>query len=521
MALVQSSVSSSALLDLKGDLSQVELICVYGIGDGAVYRQLRSWLQKQEQRFILFIEDDEEHFLKMKDASWAKDPKVRIFFYQEGDEELFKEIAWEFLFLKFGFFAQADYVEKKGEKMVEIFSKMEHYHRGIDLVASDFQDMGVAVLKNVMENQKKLASSLLGQSLEGMCRQVPAIICGAGPSLNVQIPLLASLQDRAMIFAGGSAVAALTKQGVSPHFCAHFDPNPPRDRFLQQDAAEIPHFYQSRFSSSLLNLVHGPLLWMAEGGNYPIEKWLKERYSIPYATFDSGWTVANFCTAAAVLLGCSPIIFVGMEFSCQSDQVYAAGMRADEHKEEFVEVQNAEGAKLFTKNDWMMSAEWQAALAAQHPGIRFVNATPHGLAILNTETISLNEAANAYLQRQHDLSGAVHALMQRAEGLQLQEAAGQETLEMLIQSYKQCDKVCDALLKLWEKHYPKSPMEKGEYAAAEHDLEKEVAFQTILEPLWQIWKRPILRASNHPLGNHVHRLLFFKRAIEANLRAIS
>ncbi|MBS0605972.1 MAG: hypothetical protein JSR57_03380, partial [Verrucomicrobia bacterium] len=46
MALVQSSVSSSALLDLKGDLSQVELICVYGIGDGAVYRQLRSWLQK-------------------------------------------------------------------------------------------------------------------------------------------------------------------------------------------------------------------------------------------------------------------------------------------------------------------------------------------------------------------------------------------------------------------------------------------------------------------------------------------
>jgi len=92
---------------------------------------------------------------------------------------------------------------------------------------------------------------------------------------------------------------------------------------------------------------------------------------------------------------------------------------------------------------------------------------------------------------------------------------------MLIQSYKQCDKVCDALLKLWEKHYPKSPMEKGEYAAAEHDLEKEVAFQTILEPLWQIWKRPILRASNHPLGNHVHRLLFFKRAIEANLRAIS
>lgn len=521
MALVQSSISSSVLLDLKGDLSQVELICVYGIGDGAVYRQLRSWLQKEEQRFVLFIEDDEEHFLKMKDASWAKDPKVRLFFYQEGYEELFKEIAWEFLFLKFGFFATAEYADKKGEKMIEIFSKVEHYHRGIDLIASDFQDMGVAVLKNVMGNQKKLASSLLGQSMEGMCRQIPAIICGAGPSLNQQIPLLASLQDRAMIFAGGSAVTALTKQGVSPHFCAHFDPDPPRDRFLQQDAAEIPHFYQSRFSSSLLNLVHAPLLWMAEGGNYPIEKWLKERYSIPFSAFDSGWTVANFCTAAAVLLGCNPIIFVGMEFSCQSDQVYAAGMQADEHKDGFIEVQNSEGGRLFTKNDWMMSADWQSALAQKHPQIQFLNATPHGLNIQNAEKISLNEAASAYLQRQYDLSGAVHALLQRAKRANVEEAAGQESSEMLIQSYKQCDKVCDGLLKLWEKHYPKSPMEKGEYAAAQHDLEKEVAFQMVLDPLWQIWKRPILRSSNHPLGNHVHRLLFFKRAIEANLRAIS
>ncbi len=518
---MQSSILSSGLLDLKGDLSQIDLVCVYGIGDASVYRQLRSWLQKEEQRFILFIEDDEEHFLKMKDASWTKDPKIRLFFYQEGYEEIFKEIAWEFLFLKFGFFAVAEYAERKGEKMVEIFSKVEHYHRGIDLVASDFQDMGVAVLKNVMENQKRLASSLLGQSLQGACCQIPAVICGAGPSLDLQIPLLAALKDRAMIFAGGSAVAALTKQGASPHFCAHFDPDPPRDRFLQQDAAEIPHFYQSRFSSSLLSLVHAPLLWMSEGGNYPIEKWLKERYLIPFSAFDSGWTAANFCTAVAVLLGCNPIIFVGMEFSFQLDQVYGAGMKADEHKGVFVEVQHIDGKRLLTKNDWVMSAEWQAALGSQYPQTRFLNATPQGLNILHAEKISLNEAAGVYLQRQFDLSGAVHALLQRAQRLKVEEAAGQQITEMLIESYKRCDKVGDFLLKLWEKHYPKSPMEKGEYATAQYDLEKEVAFQMILDPLWQIWKRPILRASSHPLGNHVHRLLFFKRTIEANLRAIS
>lgn len=524
MALVQSSIPSVPLLDLKGDLSEIELICVYGIGDGAVYRQLRSWLQKQEQRFIVFIEDDEEHFLKMKEASWAKDPKVRLLFYQEGSEELFKEIAWEFLFLKFGFYAQVDYVEKKGEKILEIFSKVEHYHRGIDLVGSDFQDMGVAVLKNVMANQKKLGVSLLGQSLEGTCRQIPAIICGAGPSLNQQMPLLAALQDKAVLFAGGSAVTALTNQGISPHFCAHFDPDPPRSRFLAQDAAEIPHFYQSRFSSALLDLVHAPLLWMADGGNYPIEKWLKERYGISFDTFDAGWTVANFCTAAALLLGCSPIIFVGMEFSCPPDQVYAGGMQADEHQGRFVEVENADGKRFLTKNDWMMSAEWLGALAQKHPDLRFVNATSQGLDLPHVERIALSEATTLFLQRQFDLSGVVHALLQKAQRSGVHEAGAKETVEELRASYARSDQASDALLKLWEKSYPKSPMEKGEYAAALHDLETEVAFQMVLDPLWQIWKRPILRASDHllnPLGQHLHRLLFFKRAIEANLRAIS
>ncbi len=518
MSLVQTPPSSVPLIDLKGDLSQVELICVYRVGDGAAYRQLRSWLQKEEQHFLLFIEDDEEQFLKMKESPWAKDPKVRIFFYQEENEELFKEIAWEFLFLKFAFHAAA---ENRGEKMVEIFSKVEHYHRGIDLIASDCQDMGVAVLKNIITNQKKLVSSLLGQSMEGKCRQIPAIICGAGPSLNEQLPLLASLQDRALIFAGGSAVTALSAEGVRPHFCAHFDPDPPRERFLAQDAAEIPHFYQSRFSSSLLDLVQGPLLWMAEGGNYPIEKWLKEKYQIPFNTFDGGWTVANFCTAIAALLGCSPIIFVGMEFSCPKDAIYAAGMQGNEHDKGFIEVQDKEGQKLYTKNDWMMSAEWLSAFATSHSEVRWMNATPQGLQIPNVEKVALEDAMENNLQRQYDLSGIAHSLVQRANPSGIQSDDAKKTVDELMQSYKKCDQACDQLMVQWEKNYPKSPMEKGEYAAALHDLEQEVAFQSVLDPLWQIWKRPILRASNHPLGQHVHRLLFFKRAIEANLRAIS
>jgi hypothetical protein len=402
-----------------------------------------------------------------------------------------------------------------------VFSKVEYYHCGIDLIVSDLQDMGVTVLKNVMDNQKKILSSFLGQSLQGKCRQIPAIICGAGPSLNHEIPLLETLKDRALLFAGGSAVTALTRQGITPHFCAHFDPDPPCQRFLDQDAAEIPHFYQSRFSSALLGLVHGPLLWMAESGNDPVEGWLKERYAIPFPAFDAGWTAANFCTAIAALLGCSPIIFVGMEFSCSSDQVYAGGVSAFEHSDGFTEVINEKGEKLLTKNDWIMSADWQSGLTQKYPHIHFLNATPCGLPVESIAKISLAEAAALHLKREFDLFGTVHSLLQGASRLNIAEAAGQQALDVLIESYYRCDKVCDQLLNLWEKSYPKSPMGVGDYAVVQHDLEQEEVFKRVLDPLWQVWKRPILRASNHPLGNHVHRLLFFKRAIEAHLKAVS
>ncbi|MBI3236919.1 MAG: motility associated factor glycosyltransferase family protein, partial [Chlamydiales bacterium] len=238
---------SSALLDLKGDLSEVELICIYGIADGAAYRHLRSWLRKNPAHRVVFLEEDEAHFLKMKESGLASDPQVRLLFYTAESEELFKEIAWEFVFLKIGFYARERDLAEKGGKILELFAQVEHYHRAVELVASDFQDMGEKVLSNIAQNRKLWVSSRVGQLLAKRWEKIPAIICGASPSLDEDIPLLAQLRDRALLFAGGTAVAALTKQGVFPHFCLHLDPDPPRNRFLEQDAAEIPHFYQSRF----------------------------------------------------------------------------------------------------------------------------------------------------------------------------------------------------------------------------------------------------------------------------------
>ncbi len=521
MTTIALSEPAVVLDSLKGELSLHEVIFSFGVSDGALYRKLRGWLHEGHNHYLVFIEDEEERYLKMKDSALGKDPKVRLYFYQEENEEFFKEIAWEFLFLKFSFAAASPYASLKAEKMQHLFSQLAAFHQGIDLFASDYQDLGVRVLKNVIANQNKLPSSYLGQSLKGACKNIPAIICGAGPSLDAALPDLKELQDRALVFAGGSAVTALSDSLVIPHFCAHLDPEPPTDRFLKQQTFEVPHFYQSRFSSHLLDRVHGPLFWMAEGGSYPIETWIKEQYGISYPSFASGWTVVNLCAAIAAHLGCNPIIFVGVDLSCPGTQVYAGKEKGEEHEGSWISVKDILGNEVLSKRDWVMSAQWQSDLIASMGEIRWIHAQEGGLEIPGMERASLREVGIQYCQEKRDLHGDVHALIctARPSGISLEQIA--EVTERLKASFQKCDQLVDQMLSLWEKQFPRSPVDTGEYALAQHDLLMEPAFAQFIDPLWHVWKRPIVRNSQHPFDEMVHQLLFVKRVVEANMGAFS
>lgn len=499
------------LIDLGQKIDGIDVLIVLGVGSGEGYRALSSWLKKEEGRFLVFIESKEELFLAAKDLSLAKDPKVRLLFYKEGNEEIFRQIAWEFVFLRFGF-AVLDPQETEDAKV--LFAQLEHYHRGTDLLASDCEDMGRKVLTNVLRNLSALPRSKMGHALEGKCTGMPAIVCGAGASLDAAMPLLARLKDRAVIFSGGSAGRALSAQGITPHFAAHVDPLPPRERFLGQDHFEVPLFYQGRFCHTLLESVHSPLVWMPDSGSYPMEAWLGSECGLFAERFDAGWTVANFCTAVAAYLGCSTVIFVGMDFSCKPDQMYAANMVGEADGL----IQVAQGQQvLHSKRDWLMSAEWMGAFAKKHPEIRWLNATSGGIDLAGVERKELSAVVEEVLTQQWDVQGIVHALIAGAPLADVTVQQIDNVRKRVKESFEKGLSLCEALLKIWERHYPNSPLETAEYALVECELEQEICSLHFLTPLWNVWRWPILRTSFHPLGSHVHRLLFFKQALEVHL----
>lgn len=509
------AVTNIKLLSLNENLEDVEVLCIYGGIHGGIDPSLLSWLKKKESHFLVLIEQEEKSILKSKTLPLVKEGKVKVFHVAEGLEPLFLQIAWEFVLLRFGYATLDVALESEA---IAFFERLEYVHRAVDLIASDSKDMGLQVLKNVVGNLEKWTHAKLFTSLKGGCKDLPAIICGAGTSLDDVAPFLADLKERAVLIGGGSAVSALNQYGITPHFYAHIDPHPPSDRLLKQDVFMQPFFYKSRVSSALLELASGPLVWMPENQGSLIETWIAQECGIVTEPLDTGWTVANVCAVIAEHLGCNPIILVGMDFACQKEEIYAAGLEGEEHKDHLIDIKEGE---LYSKKDWLMSAEWMGEFIKSHKESTWIHATTFGVALSDTQRMDPTTLLQLdALQEKKDVEALVHRLIETAEESSVLLEKIKDVKQKIVLSFDKSLQLCHELMKVWEKYYPHSPIEKPEYAVLEVELEQQLVYQTLLLPLWDVWKHSILRSHFHPLGQHVHRLLFFQNAIELHLSSL-
>jgi hypothetical protein len=482
-------------------LEESDVLCVYGIPEGSLYAKLETWLFGiKEQRYLVFIEEEQERFLQAKQHPLMQDPRVRLFF---RTSTLCYQIAWEFLFLKMGYLAN-------GEKKAEAFFKeLQEFQRGVELVAADWSDLGERIFRNVLRNLPLFSVVAGGDSLKDSLKGVPAIVCGAGPSLDETLPFLAELKDRALIIGGGTAIPALNRQGIIPHIAAAIDPAPPYQRFMNHTIFETPFFYQSRFSSELLSFVHGPRLWMAGTGNYPIEEWLETSLGIPTRRCNSGWSVATFCVFLAVHLGCDPIILAGMDFSCSADVIYASGIKGEEHQQKLSPC----STEKVSKADWLMSADWVAAYRATHPHKQWINIS-QGMELTGIDKCTLAETAREHLTKTYDIDAHLFSALASSSRFNVESLHIHALLLQTRKSFKEALSSIDQLLSLWQRHFPVSPMEDPEYKRIDQELTQEPSYLYFLSPLWLMWQYPILRTENHPHAQEIHRLLFLKNVSE-------
>ena len=436
-----------------------------------------------------------------------EDSQIELHFFESSLElePLLKEISWNHIFLRLQFAALPSIEKEKAAKARHQFDRIS---LGVHLVASDYSDRGKLVMENIYFNCSSIGSFRNAQELKGCFGNIPAVICGSGPSLEKHQSLLPELEDRALVFAGGSALGKMN--GWVPHFAAAIDKQAPYHQHRLHTLFESPFFFQNRMSKDNFSLIHTDKFLIGDNGGYPLEQWLCEQLGMSLSTFNGGWNVGTLLMQLAEFFGCNPIILVGMDLSVQDQSAT-------------VQTHDLFGNPVSTQRDWVMAAKWIEEFARQSKGT-ILNATEGGLGFEGVENTTFEKVREEILNHSYDLWGLSHFHLQMGETQQVPAAKVLQKMMQIEKSLSNLEELCVSHLQELQKSFSIQDFEKNFYL--EEKMEEELAFRTLLEPLWDIWKYFFIREAKkdqqipYPFQLALHQALFFKSTLDMHLGLI-
>ncbi|HEX2583416.1 MAG TPA: 6-hydroxymethylpterin diphosphokinase MptE-like protein, partial [Chlamydiales bacterium] len=364
------------------DLTNIDVL--YLFDRAANYPFVKGWLHENAERRLVLLEPDPgvvAALLQQKSALF-EDPQVD---------------------LEFAPFDTAELAERYPAKRIELLGPQKlrlELLRKTTLSHALFTDRlhGYQPFENFVRNLPHLKGAFYANALKGAFQGIPAIVCGAGPSLQTAIPLLKKLDRKALIIAGGSAVAALSARGVLPHFGMAIDPNLEEyRRFRNSLALECPLLFSTRLFPGVFQTCNGPFGYIRSGIGGAPELWLEEELGLMEPLLgenlsDESTSVMPICLAFAQHIGCPTILLAGVDLAYTGGKRYADGI--SEEKEPFKEIEAARSAadRILRRKDkrgklvhtavrWVMEAAALGHFAKKHPEIRWINATEGGLRI--------------------------------------------------------------------------------------------------------------------------------------------
>lgn len=450
------------------DLKDVTTLFVYGISPlGLEYVGVLKWLAGNYSRTVVFLIEDlsiARAFLETPIAEgMLKNPqaifKVINWPADNNAESLRKQFEWMCKTFSTGkslFVTHQEATDAERQRLVQLKA----------LFLGEFEDW-IRLYHNFLTTQREIFSQYylnllesvnarFGQGMRGAFKDVPAIICGAGPSLSPQLNLLRNLQDKALIFGAGSGVNVLSRHGISPHFAGGVDSTPTQaSRISTNFAFEVPFFYLNRFNHEALRFIQGEKL-VARGGSFlDVIDWFDEQLGLNVCDrVRPGVSTSNFCFEVASFLGCNPIILVGMDLSYKEGARYADGVTAHpseerRHHQEIgvikrgqIRARGVDGGEVMTTANWLREAECFHEASQERRHLRVLNATEGGMPIEGVPNVTLEEVAAEDLHEIRELDVAIHQNIQMLAW----EVAKKDKIEQVLRRWEESLIHCKRIL---------------------------------------------------------------------------
>ncbi len=438
---------------------QFDNLCLIG-DDSPDRKALFAWLEQDEKRrlFLIGCEEMEAH------------PQIRSFRASNLIEKNIaaNEVGWSAVMQPLEIRAKEGWEELK--------FRVEESHIGAHVLFSGVADLGIKAYAHARANWRQGPYVLLS-SLKNCLKGVPAIIAGAGPSLEEALPTLGEASGRALLIGAGTALSLLGRHGIEPHLGCVLDSRTPPE-FLQS-AKKSLYCVHTRLHPKAMAEIEGKKILAPDEGIFSWESWCLGDPE----TFELGFTAADFAMQAAFYLGCNPILSVGTDLCYRGKTKYAEKREQDQC--DLVEVQNRRGSPVLTQRDWLMAARWQRRFTAQHPERRWISAAEEGLSLGDSVEVCPWGEALRLLGPEVDAGSRLAAAVAAAPEWKVDPEREREWLESL-------ERGC-----------------RGEMT------EEDPVYRYYLAPLWNLWRFVFRRESKTEEDLLEHRRLFFQKALTA------
>lgn len=364
--------------------SDCEMLVIFGLFE--MSEDLKTYLNNHPKTHVVFMIDSLAELLFFSSQGMDNgfdEERIHAVWKEEDDETWIQTLVSRFPYTKVEFL-QNDCDDERFEFLKKTIL------RKIVLESSVSQELSHYTLlcQNLFSNVFKLSKAFDIGKFKGQFKGVPAIICGAGPSLNAQKEMLKSLEDKALIFAGGTTISVLSQMGIEPHMAFAMDPNKEEyDRLRQNLNMMTPLIYGTRVQKDIFRCFAGAYGYLKTDTGGLFETHIDEalgvqNYGILENLSDEALSVTMIALMTAIYLGCETIYFAGVDLSFKKDQRYSGQILRS--------WENALKKDDLRPIKWMMEKDVVDDVAAKHPEISFYDATGDGLTFRNVKVKRFN-----------------------------------------------------------------------------------------------------------------------------------
>ncbi len=302
-------------------------------------------------------------------------------------------------------------VESRERQFAEDLSKIrDHLFVVLRSMGNSAEDTLVG-FRQMMMNIPGMLESYDITDLADAFGDYPAVIVGAGPSLDKNYKLLHEIKDRSVIISSDTALRKLLADDIHPHIVVSLE----RGLIIYQkhfaNLPKIPEgtvlFVQSVCVPEMAGTWQGGPFCLGFKWGLPLDHWFSGLTHLPLIR--SGASCTHLAYTLALMMGCRKIALIGQDLAYAPDGATHSSATAwdgqtkdtlDDGQSKYITVPGNLGEEVLTHDIWLLFKrifeEWYEGDRERYEGLRLFNATEGGAVIEGAEIVALREFIDSH-----------------------------------------------------------------------------------------------------------------------------